>query len=102
MKHDTNLVAGEGPVVVALPWRGGIPIFGVDRAEVTIEVEVCETGEGEPEECAGEDKVQDEVVGLAEADGVVDLADPGVETVLWRTGGYDHGDDRGEATDRDR
>lgn len=46
------------------------------------EIEVHKPGEGEAEECTGEDEPEDEIVGLAEAEGVVHLAGPGIETVL--------------------
>ena len=57
---------------------------------MTVEVEIHESGEGEPEERTGEDEPQDEVVGFAEADGVVDFARPGVKAVLWWAGGCNH------------
>lgn len=59
-------------------------------AEDAVIVEVLEVGEGEPHQGAGEDEEEDKVVALGEADGVVDFAGRGHETVGWRSGWLHH------------
>jgi len=90
VEHDANPVPREGGIVVAFSWCGGVSTYRVGGAKVAVQVEVHETGEGEPKKRAGEDEPEDEVIGFAETDGIVDLAGPGVEAVLWWAGGCCH------------
>lgn len=90
MEHDADFVTAEVGVVVAFSWSGGVTALRDGGTEITIEVEVHEAGQSKAKESAGEHEVENEVVGFGEADGVVDLAGPGVEGVLRRTGWGDH------------
>lgn len=87
VEHDSNLVAGEGSVIVALSWRGRVSTLRIRRTEVATEIKVHKPSEREAKECTGEDEPEDEVVGFVEAKGVVDSLEEGFGAIC--LGGHD-------------